>query len=172
MKRQLLASALLLGSLGFVIAAYSADTAEPVLVDGACGKLVSIDKVPEKGTSNSFRQEVKPFEHARVQLFSPTASADCCVLMTPVAEVTSGRDGSFQFKKLTPGDYWLVATLGGTEYKLLIRYQPGKKGATDCSQLLYELEKGKFQLRKAETVTVSQVRLTSTTFSFRQTTIL
>ncbi len=141
--------------LGFSLPAFSADTVEPVSVDGICGKLVAIEEVPENGTTNSARQEVKPFPHARIRLFSPTASADCCDLITPVAEVTTGRDGSFQFKKPTPGDYWLVATIGRTEYKLLVRYEPGKKAGTDCSKFLYALEKGKFQLRRTVTVTVS-----------------
>jgi hypothetical protein len=151
-KRQLLAVFLL---LGFCLSAHSADTAEPVSVDGICGKLVSIEDVPDQGTTSSLRQEVKPFSHTRIRLFSPTASGDCCDLVTPVAEVTTGRDGSFQFKKPAPGDYWLVATIGHAEYKLLVRYQPGKKAATECSKFLYALEKGKFQFRRTETVTVN-----------------
>jgi hypothetical protein len=142
-------------SLGFSLPADSADTTEPVSVDGICGKLVSIEQIPEKGTTNSFRQEVRPFSHARIRLFSPTASADCCDLVTPVAEVTTGRDGSFQFKKPEPGDYWLVATIDHTEHKLLVRYLPGKKASAQCSTFLYALEKGKFQFRRTETVTVN-----------------
>jgi hypothetical protein len=140
---------------GFSFTSGTSDTAEPVAVDEICGKLVSIENAPRKETGNSVKEEVKPFERARVSLFSPTANADCCVLMTPVAEVTTGRDGSFQFKKSVPGDYWLVATLGGREYKLLIRYQPGKKGSADCSKYLYALENGKFQFRRTDSVVVS-----------------
>jgi hypothetical protein len=151
-KRQLLFAMLV---FGFPFASNAADTAEPVAVDEICGKLVSIENAPEKGTGSSVKPEAKPFEHARVSLFSPTANADCCVLMTPVAEVTTSRDGSFQFKKSVPGDYWLVATLGGKEYKLLIRYQPGKKGSADCSKYLYALENGKFQFRRTDSVVVS-----------------
>ena len=150
MKRLLLAVFLLFGAIGFSISATSADTAAPVSVDGICGKLVSIEDAPDKGTTNSAREVIKPFEHARVRLFSPTGSADCCSMMTPLAEVTSGRDGSFQFKKQTPGDYWVVATLGGAEYKLLIRYEPASKVSKDCSKALYVLQKGKLQLRRTE----------------------
>jgi len=149
-KRPLLVAFLLFGAIGFSISARSADTAQPVSVDGICGKLVSIEEVPDKGTTNSAHQLVKPFEHTRVRLFSPTGSADCCSLVIPLAEVTTGRDGSFQFKKQTPGDYWVVATLGGAEYKLLIRYEPAKKVSADCSKALYVLQKGTFQLRRTE----------------------
>jgi hypothetical protein len=142
-------------ALGFAFPGYPADNPEPISVDEICGKLVSVASVPAKGTTDSAKQEVKPFEHTRVSLFSPTASADCCILMTPVAEATTGRDGSFQFKKSVPGDYWLVATLGGSEYKILIRYQPGKKGSADCSKYLYVLENGKFQFRRADSAVVS-----------------
>lgn len=142
-------------SLGFSLPANSADTTEPVSVYAICGKLVSIDEVRETGTTNSVRQDVKPLPHARLRLFSPTASADCCDLMTPVAEVTTGRDGSFQFKKPSPGDYWLVAAINRTEYKLLIRYQPGKKTDAKCAEFQYALEKGKLYLRNSTAVPAS-----------------
>jgi hypothetical protein len=142
--------------LGFSFPANSAETAEPVTVDAICGKLASIEEIADKGTTNSVHQDVKPIAHTRLRIFSPTGSADCCALITPVAEVTTGRDGSFQFKKPSPGDYWLVATIGSTEYKLLLRYQPGKKGDAKCSEFLYALEKGQFHLRSSVTVTVTQ----------------
>jgi hypothetical protein len=150
-KWQLLVVVLL---LGFFPAA-SADTTEAISVDAICGRLVSLEDAPEKGAPDALRQEVKPLAHARVRLFSPTASADCCELITPVAEVTTARDGAFQFKKPTPGDYWLVATIGHAEYKLLVRYQPGKKASAECPKSLYAIEKGKLQLRRAETVTAN-----------------
>jgi hypothetical protein len=141
--------------LGLAPAANSADTAEPVTVDAICGKLVSLEEAREKGSANAASQEAKPIPHTRLRLFSPTASADCCTLSTPVAEATSGRDGTFQFKKPSPGDYWLVATIGGTEYKLLIRYQPGKKGEAKCAEFQYALEKGQLHLRSATTAAVA-----------------
>jgi hypothetical protein len=141
--------------LGFAPAATSADTAEPVTVDAICGKLVSIEETTEKGSANGAPQDAKPIPHIRLRLFSPTASADCCALITPVAEVTTGRDGTFQFRKPSPGDYWLVATIGGAEYKLLIRYQPGKKGEAKCSEFLYALEKGQLHLRSSSTAAVA-----------------
>ena len=65
--------------------------------------------------------------------------------MTPVAEALQGRDGVFQFKKITPGDYLLVATIGTSEYKLLVRYEPVKKGRDkDCSEFLYTSKRARF----------------------------
>jgi hypothetical protein len=151
-KWQLLVTFLL---MGFAIPAVSSETAEPVSVDTMCGKLVAIADVPEQGKANSSQQEPKPLPHERIRLFSPTASGDCCALMTPLAEVFTGRDGTFQFKKLTPGDYLLVATIAGVDYKLLVRYEPVKKSDKNCSELQYTLEKGKFVLRRFMTLTVS-----------------
>ncbi len=142
MKWQLLALVLL---LGFSRSANSADNPEPVAVDGICGKLVSNDAAAQQGATNSSKQEVKPLEHVRIRLFSP--SADCCELVTPLAELTTGRDGSFQFKKLEAGDYWVSATIGNKDYKLLVRLVPGKKGSTQCSAFLYTFEKGQLRLR-------------------------
>jgi hypothetical protein len=140
--------------LGCSVPAGSADTAEPVTVDAICGKLVSIEGAAAKGTASSGREDAKPIPHTRLRLFSPTASADCCALITSVAEVTTGRDGTFLFRKPSPGDYWLVANIGGVEYKLLIRYQPGKKGEAKCAEFLYALEKGQLHLRSSAAASV------------------
>jgi hypothetical protein len=149
-KWKLLALVLL---LGFARLANSADTPEPVAVDGICGQLVSSDAAAQQGAANSSKQEVQPLAHARVRLFSP--STDCCALVTPLAEMTTGRDGSFQFKKLEAGDYWVAATIGNKEYKALVRFVPVKKGSTPCSSFLYVFEKGQLQVRRTETVTVN-----------------
>jgi hypothetical protein len=141
--------------LGLALPGISSETADPVSVDRLCGKLVSIEETPDRGTASSSRQERKPVLRTRIRLFSPTASGDCCTLMTPVAEAFTGRDGVFQFKKITPGDYLLVATIGSSEYKLLVRYEPIKKAEKECSEFQYTLEKGKFLLRRSATVTVS-----------------
>lgn len=141
--------------LGFAPAATSADTAEPVTVDALCDKLISVEEIAKKGTTSSVRQEVKPIPNTRLRLFSPTASADCCALITAVAELTTGRDGVFHFKKPSPGNYWLVATIGGNEYKLLIRYQPGKKGEAKCAEFLYALERGQLHLQSPAALPVA-----------------
>jgi hypothetical protein len=153
-KRQLAVAFL---ALGLAASSISADTPEPISVDRMCGKLVSMEETPAKGTASSAGQEGTSIAHTRVRLFSPTASGDCCALMTPVAEVFTGRDGVFQFKKITPGDYLLVASIGGSEYKLLVRYEPVKKNPEkDCGEFQYTLEKAKFQLRRSKPVTMSQ----------------
>jgi hypothetical protein len=151
-KWQLVVAFLMLGS---ALPAVSSETAEPVSVDTMCGKLVAIADVPDQGKANSSQKEPKPVPHERIRLFSPTASGDCCALMTPLAEVLTGRDGTFQFKKLTPGDYLLVATIARVDYKLLVRYEPVKKSDKNCSEIQYTLEKGKFLLKRSMTVTVS-----------------
>jgi hypothetical protein len=147
-KWQLLVASLM---LGLAFPAISSETMEPVSVDRLCGKLVSSEDIQEQGKPNSAQHDIKPIPHARIRIFSPTASGDCCTLMTPMAETLSGRDGTFQFKKITPGDYLLVATIAGTEYKLLVRYEPVKNSDKNCSELQYTFEKGKFLLRRSVT---------------------
>jgi hypothetical protein len=136
------------------VPAGSADT-EPVTVGAICGKLVSLPEAGDKGATSSRPEDAKPIPHTRLRLFSPTASADCCALVTPVAEVTTAHDGAFQFKKPTPGDYWLVANIGGVDYKLLIRYQPGKKGEARCAEFWYALEKGQLHFRSSAAASVA-----------------
>ncbi len=140
-------------SLGCLLPASSAQTAEPVFVDRMCGKLVTVEALPENGKTGS-TIDGKPVAHARVRLFPPIASGDCCSLMTPSAEVFTGRDGEFQFKKIEAGDYWLVALIASKEYKLLVRYEPDKKVEKNCSDFQYTLKEGKFQLVRTATITV------------------
>ena len=150
MKWKLLAIVLL---LAFSRTANSADTPAPVDVNGICGKLVSTEVAAAMGTTNSSKQEFKPLDHVRIRLFAP--STDCCELVTPLAEVTTGRDGSFQFKKLDGGDYWVSASIDNKEYKVMVRFVPVKKASAHCSTFLYVFEKGQLQLRRTETATVN-----------------
>ncbi|MGC1416209.1 MAG: hypothetical protein WA817_13050 [Candidatus Acidiferrum sp.] len=120
-------------------------------MDRMCGKLVSMEAVREKGKTSSSIFVAKPVSHARVRLFPPTASGDCCTLMTPSAEVLTARDGEFEFKKIEAGDYWLAAVIAGKEYKLLVRYEPSKKPEKSCSDSQYTLQEGKFQFIRTAT---------------------
>lgn len=151
MKWKLLAAVLLLAAS---ILESPLQPSEPVSVDRMCGKLVSMEAVREKGKTSSSTFEAKPVSHARIRLFPPTPNGDCCILMTPLAEVFTARDGEFQFKKAEPGDYWLTALISGKEYKLLVRYEPGKKPEKSCSDFQYTLQEGKFQFIRTATVTV------------------
>ena len=90
MKLRLLITFLLLGSLGISISGNPADTTEPVLVSGICGRLVA-------GSG----REVKSIEHTRIRLFSPTGTADCCSLTTPIAEATTDMTANFNSKSLS-----------------------------------------------------------------------
>jgi hypothetical protein len=149
-KRKLLAMILL---LGFCSAVDSAQTSVPVDVDGLCGRLVSAEPVAQAGSANATSQQTKPLSRVRIRLFSP--STDCCALVTPVAELTTDRDGSFQFKKIDGGDYWVSAAIDSKEYKVLVRFVPGKKGSAHCSTFLYVFDKGQLQLRKTESTNAS-----------------
>ncbi len=139
---------------GFDWSIDSAQTSEPVDVDGLCGKLVSLEPAAQAGAPNATSQPTKPLSRVRIRVFSP--SRDCCTLVTPIAELTTDRDGSFQFKKLDAGDYWVSASIDSKEYKVLVRFVPGgKKGSAHCSTFLYVFEKGQLQLRKTESANAS-----------------
>jgi hypothetical protein len=97
----------------------------------------------------------EPFANVRVRLFAQVAEGDCCSPTNPVAETVTSRTGSFHFKKVAMGDYWLVATISGVEYKILVRYKPDQESESACSDLLYSLDDGHLQLRRSVTVTVT-----------------
>lgn len=121
-----------------------------------CGKLVSIKYIPDKGTINSSRQVVTPFRSVAISLFAQSAGRECCVSLSAVAEALTDPDGDFKFKEQIPGNYWVVATLEGAEYKQPIHLQSHAKSGASCSEMLYALENGKFHFARSITVVVTQ----------------
>jgi hypothetical protein len=113
-----------------------------------CGRLIQVRQIPMKGASNSFTEKEKPVKDANVRLYRRDKDIPCCSAESLAAEAVSGKDGSFDFKKITPGTYWLVERVAGTDYKLAITYKPDKENGTKCGQLTYELKKGEIQLTK------------------------
>jgi hypothetical protein len=86
-----------------------------------------------------------------------TVSAICGKLVSieGAAEKGTTSSGREDAKPIPPGDYWLVANISGVDYKLLIRYQPGKKGEAKCAEFLYALEKGQLHLRSSTAASVA-----------------
>ncbi len=142
---------LLLLSLALAIAlpVLPAGTVAVATVERMCGKLATGKEMPRSDDATFV-------PHSTVRLYSRTAGEDCCPSSPPSAEAITNRSGSFRFKKMKPGDYWLVAKIDGAEYRLPIRYQPDRKTEADCSSYWYVLRAGELHFENYVTVTVSQ----------------
>jgi hypothetical protein len=115
-------------------------------VDVLCGKLVQVEKIPKRGVANSFREKTKVIKKAALRLYYRDKDVPCCAQQSAAAEGVSTKNGTFEFKNIATGNYWLVARVGGTDYKLALKYQPDSKHASRCSEMEYTLKDGEFQL--------------------------
>jgi hypothetical protein len=113
-----------------------------VTVDRLCGRLLSVRN------ANTPQEKLTSLSKTVVRLYREVGDADCCNGSTLIAETLSGRGGTFEFKKVPAGLYWVAMMSQAGEQKLLVRYEPAKGDPTNCSELLYELdETGHFILR-------------------------
>jgi hypothetical protein len=113
-----------------------------------CGKLIRSEEIPIKGARNSFSDKSKPVKSSPLRLYLRNEETACCQVLQPVAETVSGREGSFQFKKAVPGDYWIVARVEGKDYILAITYTLDSMSDTKCSDILYDLKNDQLQLER------------------------
>ena len=126
----------------------TADTRKWNTVEILCGKLIRSEEIPVKGAANSFSEKTKPIKNGTLRLYPLNEETACCEKQQPVAETTTGRDGSFRFKKAVPGAYWIVARVEGKDYKLAITYNPDNKSDAKCQDILYALKKDRLELER------------------------
>jgi hypothetical protein len=125
----------------------------PILVERMCGKLIRYRQVPIKGTTNTFDVKTKALPRVDLNLYRGNGNAKCCESLSVVAKTKTGRRGSFEFKNVVDDIYWLVASVDGRDYKMLIRYQPKKNSDEKCSENWFQIEdSGSFGFGKTITV--------------------
>jgi hypothetical protein len=117
-------------------------------VELLCGKLIQVQQIPEKRRANSFTEKQTPIKNATLLLYHRDKEASCCTTESLTAETVSRKDGSFAFKNITSGPYWIVGRVSGTEYKLALTYKPDSKSGATCPELSYELKNGELQLTR------------------------
>jgi hypothetical protein len=121
----------------------------PTKVQRLCGKLVHVDHVPVKGIPNAFQDKMTELPHVGLQVYRADGERDYSDQSHLMAEVTTGRFGTFDFskRKLEAGPYWVVAVRDARVYRLLVKYEPAKDPMQPCSAQLFELdEAGNFEI--------------------------
>ena len=99
-----------------------------------CGKLVHMERVLKKGSTDKYVAKTSPIPDALLQLFPFHEDEDCCAPASPSAETKTGRAGKFEFHKLAIGDYWLVIHLDDRVLKMAFRYPAARPPDDTCSQ--------------------------------------
>jgi hypothetical protein len=122
-------------------------------VERPCGVLLHSHEVPIKHQPNEFNTKSVPIRRAVVRLYKREGKSQCCEGLAPVAEVVTGRLGSFRFRSVEPAPYWVVAEVDGHEFKIAIEYNRVSNSDAKCSDFLYEImDNGQFNLGRMITV--------------------
>ncbi len=101
-----------------------------------CGELQHVWYTPVTGTQNMLNEHREALRNVVLKLFARAGEAACCtgdLLRT----AKSGRRGTFDFKKLAPGNYWLVASWNGREYSMPVEIDPKTPNASPCVNQLF-----------------------------------
>jgi len=82
------------------------------MVDPFCGQVTSAEP------------EAFPIKAAEIKLYRATAKhLPCCRYAKPLGNVRVDASGNFDLRKLSPGQYWLVASWGRTEVPVALWFE-------------------------------------------------
>ena len=139
---------MLVVALLFGNAAQKIDSNKAGKVELFCGKLILVEPVLMNGVPVGSQTQETPIKKTKLQLYRRAQNGRCCSKQALMAETTTAADGSFEFKDLQPGSYWIVGRRDLAHYTLAIEYAPDAKTEYKCSDLLYELKDGELKLAK------------------------
>ena len=118
------------------------------LVAKLCGKLEMADTVPNKSLPGNSALRFHPLKDVKLVAYERHSNSECCETAPVAGETITDKSGSFEFKGLSKGYYWLVARVALKEYRMSIRIGQLKDKQPVCSQLSYDIDEyGEFSLR-------------------------
>ena len=118
------------------------------LVARICGKLEHIDRIPDKRIPGKYSEKHLPVKDAKLLVYEGFSNSPCCKTVPVFAEARSSKSGTFEFKGLPTGNYFLVANVDTKEYRMAIRVQKTNDRQPVCSQTSFIIEEsGEFVLR-------------------------
>lgn len=97
-----------------------------------CGRLVSVQTIA-RGEGKNAEEKWKSLRRVPLKLYARGNETACCEGLSVAAKTVTGREGDFDFRKLNPGTYWVVARWNDKVYQLPITFTPEPKDNTDCS---------------------------------------
>jgi len=118
------------------------------LVAKLCGRLERTDRTPDKNFPGQYSEKDSPIKDVKLVAYEARSSGSCCANASVAAETVTNKSGSFEFKTLTKGYYWLVATIDKQDYRIAIRIGQLKDKQPVCSQMSFSTEdSGELSLR-------------------------
>ena len=76
--------------------------------------------------------EATPLKGVRVEIYSWREGVACCDGSQLLRKTTTRRDGSYGFRHVRAGRYWLVAHRSGKTFQMPIEFAPRKPTKGDC----------------------------------------
>ena len=118
------------------------------LVAKLCGRLEQADTAPNKNLPGRSSLRFQPLKDVKLVAYERHSNSECCANAPVAGETTTDKSGNFEFKALSKGYYWLVASVEGKKYQMSIRIGQLKDRQPVCSQLSYDIDEfGEFSLR-------------------------
>src|SRR5262245_43774346 len=104
------------------------------LVAKLCGNLEQTGFVPDKNRPSQYSEKRIPIQNSKLTLYEAPNNSVCCSNVPVAGETTTSKNGSFEFKGLKNGYYWLVARFENREYRMSIRIGKLKDKQPVCSE--------------------------------------
>ena len=118
------------------------------LVSKLCGKLEHTQLAPDKNKPSQYFAKNVPIQDAKLIVYEAPSNTVCCSSVPVAGEMATSKTGSFEFKGLKNGYYWLVAHVDNREYRMSIRIGQLKDRQPVCSEMFFNIDdSGKFTLQ-------------------------
>ena len=113
-----------------------------------CGRLERTDRIPDKKVPGLYAEKNTPIKDAKLIAYEARSNAECCSNARVAAETVTNKSGSFEFKTLTKGFYWLATTIDSRDYRMPIRIGQLQDKQPVCSQMSFSIDdSGEIALR-------------------------
>jgi hypothetical protein len=133
--------------MGNVVALQGESHKDTETVGYLCGKLIHLDSRTAGGHGATL-DRTSPLPNVAIRLYR-RESSPCCGTLEVQGKTKTGTGGEFAFADAKPGAYWLLATVGGREFKLRLRLVRPTATSTACQNQDFEIEdSGKFWIMR------------------------
>ena len=110
-----------------------------VSFDQLCGELSFVTPASGGGLDSVLLKKV------RLELYPWEEGIACCRNSHPFFKAVTDKEGTFEFKDVDPGRYWLVVQYEKKSFRLAVAVDPKETAIAGCEYRLFEIDaKGHF----------------------------
>jgi hypothetical protein len=120
--------------LAAALGARAQSSSKIVSFDQLCGELSFVTPVSGGGMDSVQLKNVK------LELYSWEEGIACCRNSHPFFRAVTDNEGTFEFKDVDPGRYWLVVHYQKKLFRLAVAIDPDEPGSAACGYRLFEID--------------------------------